>query len=185
MTVEKDGSQRTYHGFNLFPRGYRIMELLSSSHLGQTARVIDVQYDKDTKLVGLVVQFPETEILAYSDFIPENCPDAMFLPKATLVGPINEMAVRMLNRDMAVAEANAARRKRLAAERKKKEAEVKVQLAKEQAEEQAKAAAERARIRAACATIYRNTASQKVSNLTVDEEHKVRTCQALGMYLPQ
>ena|ERR1039458_1104048 len=52
MTVEKDESQGTYHGFNLFPRGYRIMELLSSSHLGQTARVIDVQHDTDTKLVG-------------------------------------------------------------------------------------------------------------------------------------
>ncbi len=65
--------------------------------------------------------------------------------------------------------AEAARRKRLAAEQKKRETELNGRLARE---------------RAVCAVIYRNTANKKVSDLTVDEEQKVRACQALGMYRP-
>jgi hypothetical protein len=81
--------------------------------------------------------------------------------------------------------AETARRKRLAAERDRKEAEENARLTRKREEEEAKAAAEQARLRAACAVIYRNTANKKVSDLTVDEEQKVRACQALGMYPPR
>jgi hypothetical protein len=82
-------------------------------------------------------------------------------------------------------EAEAARRKRLAAEQKKKDAELNARTAKDRAEEDAKAAEERRKIRAACTVIYRNTVDKKVKDLTVGEEQQVRACQALGLYPPQ
>jgi hypothetical protein len=81
--------------------------------------------------------------------------------------------------------AEQARRKRRAATRKRKEAEDNALLARYRADAEAKAAAEQARLRAACAVIYRDTAKKKVSDLTVDEEQKVRACQALRMYPPR
>jgi len=55
------------------------------------------------------------------------------------------------------------------------------------AKQQALAAAkkreeERAKARAACASIYGQTANKKLSDLTVAEEQSVRACQALGLY---
>ena len=70
--------------------------------------------------------------------------------------------------------AEAARQKRLAAERQLKEDE-----------QRAKAAEERSKIRAGCALIYQSTANKKVSDLTVKEATRVRGCQALGLYPPQ
>ena len=80
--------------------------------------------------------------------------------------------------------AEAARRKRLAAERKKKEAEFSARVAKERADEEARVAEERRRVRVACNTTYQNTADKKVKDLTVKEEQQVRVCQALGLYPP-
>lgn len=70
--------------------------------------------------------------------------------------------------------AEAARRKRLAAERKKKEAEFSARVAKERADEEARVAEERRRVRVACNTTYQNTADKKVKDLTVKEEQQVR-----------
>ena len=81
--------------------------------------------------------------------------------------------------------ADAARRKQLAAEQKRKQAELDARIAKERADEGAKAAEERRKIRAACSTIYQNTADTKLKDLTVKEEQQVRACQALGLYPPQ
>jgi hypothetical protein len=80
--------------------------------------------------------------------------------------------------------ADAARRKRLAAEQKRKQAELDARIVKERADEEAKAAEERRKIRLACATIYQNTADKKLKDLTVKEEQQVRACQALGLYPP-
>jgi flagellar biosynthesis GTPase FlhF len=91
-------------------------------------------------------------------------------------------AVEQAKKENAAEEAH---QKRVAAERRKKEAEDQARIAKAKAEEQAKAAEERRKIRAACSTIYQNTADKKVSNLTVREEQQVRTCQALDLYPPQ
>jgi hypothetical protein len=38
--------------------------------------------------------------------------------------------------------------------------------------------------RETCEAVYRSTASRKLSDLTVAEEHSVRTCQALDLYPP-
>ena len=81
--------------------------------------------------------------------------------------------------------ADAARRKRLAAEQKRKQAELDARIAKERADNEARAAEERRKIRAACSTIYQNTADTKLKDLTVKEEQQVRACQALGLYPPQ
>jgi hypothetical protein len=82
------------------------------------------------------------------------------------------------------AAAEAERKRRLAAERKRKDAEDAARSAKIKAEEDARAAAERARVRTACATIYKNTADKKVSDLTVKEAQQVQACEALGLYYP-
>jgi hypothetical protein len=81
--------------------------------------------------------------------------------------------------------AEAARRRRLAAEHKKKEAELDARIAMERADEEARAAEELRRVRLACSTTYQNTADKKVKDLTVKEEQQVRACQALGLYPPQ
>src|ERR1035438_10531848 len=72
-------------------------------------------------------------------------------------------------------DAEAARQKRLAAERD-------ARIAKDRADSDAKAAEERRKIRAACAAIYKNTADMKIKDLTVKDEQQVRACQALGLY---
>jgi hypothetical protein len=81
--------------------------------------------------------------------------------------------------------AEAVRRKRLAAEQKRKEADLDARIAKQRAADDARATEERRKIRAACSTIYQNTADTKLKDLTVKEEQQVRTCQALGLYPPQ
>ncbi len=81
--------------------------------------------------------------------------------------------------------ADAARRKRLAAEKSKRDAALSASLAKDKAEARAKAAEEQCKIRDGCAVIYLNTADKKLKDLTVREEQLVRTCQALGLYPPQ
>jgi hypothetical protein len=81
--------------------------------------------------------------------------------------------------------AEAARQKRLAAERGKKEAGDQARYAKAKAEADAKAAEERQKLRAACSAIYYSTADKKMMDLTVKEEQQVRGCQALGLYPPQ
>jgi hypothetical protein len=81
--------------------------------------------------------------------------------------------------------ADAARRKRLAAEHKRKQAELDARIAKERADEEARTVEERRKIRAACSTIYQNTADMKLKDLTVKEDQQVRACQALGLYPPQ
>ena len=81
--------------------------------------------------------------------------------------------------------ADAARRKRLAAEHKRKQAELDARIAKERADEEARTVEERRKIRAACSTIYQNTADTKLKDLTVKEDQQVRACQALGLYPPQ
>ena len=81
--------------------------------------------------------------------------------------------------------AEAARRKRLAAEQKRKQAEVDALYTKIKAQEDAKAVEERRKVSAACAVIYKNTADKNVKDLTVREEQQVRVCQALGLYPPQ
>jgi hypothetical protein len=75
-------------------------------------------------------------------------------------------------------DAEAARQKRLAAERD-------ARIAKDRADVDSKAAEERRKIRAACAAIYKNTAGMKIKDLTVKDEQQVRACQALGLYPPQ
>jgi hypothetical protein len=81
--------------------------------------------------------------------------------------------------------AEAARRKRLAAERRRKQAEEELRYAKAKAEQDAKEVAERRKLRAACSVLYQNTADKKIADLTVREEQQVRACQALGLYPPQ
>jgi len=81
--------------------------------------------------------------------------------------------------------AQAMREKRLAAERKRKEVEESAREAKVQAAQDAKDAEARMKVRAACKTIYQNTADKKTKDLTVREEQQVRTCQGLGLYPPQ
>jgi len=82
---------------------------------------------------------------------------------------------RIVSPELAKKEAaEAAHRKRLAAEQKRTEDE-----------ERAKAAEERKRVRAVCAAIYQSTADRKISDLTVKEEQQVRACQALGLYPPK
>jgi hypothetical protein len=71
------------------------------------------------------------------------------------------------------------KRSQLVAEQKRNQGLADIRYAKAKAAEDA---AEKARIRAACATIYRNTADMKVKDLTVKEEQQVRACQALGLY---
>jgi hypothetical protein len=51
--------------------------------------------------------------------------------------------------------------------------------------EQKKAVEERALVRAACAMIYKNTSDKKMSDLTVNEDQQVKTCQAVGLYPPR
>jgi hypothetical protein len=82
-------------------------------------------------------------------------------------------------------EGEAARRKRLAAQQKRKQAEADARYAKMKAEENAKASEEQRRVRAACTVVYQSTIDKKVKDLTVREEQQVRSCQTLGLYLPQ
>jgi hypothetical protein len=81
--------------------------------------------------------------------------------------------------------AEAARQKRLAADRRKKQAEEDARYAQAKAEQDAKEADERRKIRAACSVIYEKTAEKKIRDLTVREEQQVRACQALGLYPPR
>ena len=81
--------------------------------------------------------------------------------------------------------ADAARQKRLAAQRKAKQAEDVARSAKAKREQEAKEAEERRRIREACGVLYKDTANKKVGDLTVREEQQVRACQGLGLFRPQ
>ena len=58
-------------------------------------------------------------------------------------------------------------------------------MPKVKAEQDAREAEERRKVRAACSTIYQNTADKKIKDLTVREEQQVRACQGLGLYPPQ
>ena len=86
-------------------------------------------------------------------------------------------------------EAEAARQKRLVAERDariaKDRADADAKAAKDRWDADAKAAEEKRRLRANCMVIYQNTIDRKVKDLTVREEEQVRACQVLGLYPPR
>jgi hypothetical protein len=88
-----------------------------------------------------------------------------------------------------------AREKRLAAEQKRAAAAAKARkeglaaeqekaAATERARESAKAAEEGEKIRKACRLVYLETADLKIGDLTVRQSQQVRACQALGLYPP-
>ena len=70
--------------------------------------------------------------------------------------------------------------KGLAEKRKREQAEEDARVQKVRADEEAKTAAQRA----ACSSVYRNTANKKLGDLTVKELQQVQACQTLGMYPP-
>lgn len=51
-------------------------------------------------------------------------------------------------------------------------------------EEAARKAEERERLKAACSSVYKQTADKKVGDLTVKESKQVQACSELGMYPP-